>query len=290
MRNTVALLSVLVLGCGDNIVPELPDAGTPPSAVPNDLPDMKPGELPNTAQCLGPPTLRVIDETAKAVTLEVCANELGLPGGFTVAWDPLCGAGFGEQNFGCRFALEPNECTNVTVGRLFDEEPGVAFTCDELACGTDYTFHAYANQIAGVCVSEVGTEAHAATLACEPVNDGCTLTQGYWKNHETWPVGEVAIGYRLYTEPQLLAAFKTPARGNGLVILAHQLAAAKLNLANGANGAAIAETLEAADTLVGDRIVPPLGDGYIAPAVTAPLADTLAAFNEGAIGPGHCAY
>src|SRR5688572_23676843 len=61
---------------------------------------------------------------------------------------------------------------------------------------------------------------------------GCTLTQGYWKNHpEAWPVASLELGSVTYSKAQLLSIFRTPVSGNGLVSLAHQLIAAKLNVA-----------------------------------------------------------
>jgi len=312
MRTTAAVLAVLLFGCGDNNVPGTPGTEPTPSPDPYDVPPMQhPGDIPFVPPdgglppdggggggsgsdagmtCLAAPNLRFVGSTATSVTLEVCAGDTGLPAGFSVLWSTVCGAGFGEEHFDSRFALAAQACTNVTIGRLFDEDPGVAYTCDELACGTEYAFQAYGNPTAILCASDPSCDVRGSTLACEPVNDGCTLTQGYWKNHDGWPVTELAIGARTYSAAELLAAFKTPARGNGLVILEHQLAAARLNIANGANPAAVVDTLTAADALIGSAVVPPIGDGYLAPAVASPLADTLASFNEGKIGPGHCDF
>src|SRR3989344_377587 len=59
----------------------------------------------------------------------------------------------------------------------------------------------------------------------------CTLTQGYWKNHpDSWPVSSLILGTTVYTKAQLLTIFGQPVAGNGLVSLAHQLIAAKLNI------------------------------------------------------------
>ena len=63
-------------------------------------------------------------------------------------------------------------------------------------------------------------------------SDECTLTQGYWKNHpNAWPVSSLKLGTVTYTKDQAIAILKTPVKGNGLVQLAHQLIAAKLNVA-----------------------------------------------------------
>jgi hypothetical protein len=64
--------------------------------------------------------------------------------------------------------------------------------------------------------------------------------------------------------------------------------AAKLNIANGADGSAIAATIAAADLLIGGLVIPPVGAGGLDPSVTSALNNALTAFNEGVTGPGHC--
>lgn len=118
---------------------------------------------------------------------------------------------------------------------------------------------------------------------------GCTLTQGFWKNHEEdWPVSSLTLGSASYTQAQLLTIFGTPVKGNGLISLAHQLIAAKLNIANGASASAISSTIAAADAMIGSLVVPPSGTGYLDPSVTSALSDALTNYNEGITGPGHC--
>ncbi len=123
-----------------------------------------------------------------------------------------------------------------------------------------------------------------------PCANGCTLTQGYWKNHpDEWPVESLMLGTVTYDKTQLLGILNQPVGGNGLVALAHQLIAAKLNIANGAAGSAAAAAIAGADAMIGSLMVPPVGDGYLDPAVTDPLVKTLDDYNNGIIGPGHCA-
>ena len=111
---------------------------------------------------------------------------------------------------------------------------------------------------------------------------GCVRTQGFWKNHpDQWPVTELQLGNVTYDQQQLLDILHESVRGNGLLILAHQLIAAKLNIAAGADPSCIEETIAAADALIGDLVIPPVGNGYIAPREAAPLAGILGRFNEG---------
>jgi hypothetical protein len=122
-----------------------------------------------------------------------------------------------------------------------------------------------------------------------PCAAGCTLTQGYWKNHtEDWPVATLMLGTVSYSAAQLEAILTQPVAGNGLISLAHQLIAAKLNIANGADATAVAASITAADALIGGLIVPPVGAGHLAPASTGGLTTTLDEYNNGLIGPGHC--
>ncbi|MDP9313509.1 MAG: hypothetical protein M3R24_21935 [Chloroflexota bacterium] len=116
---------------------------------------------------------------------------------------------------------------------------------------------------------------------------GCTLTQGYWKNHvKAWPVTSLTLGTRIYSQRQLLTILKTPVKGNGLISLAHQLIAAKLNVAKGADNTAIRQVIADADALIGNLDVG--GGGYLAPSATSSLTGKLDAYNNGLAGPGHC--
>ena len=111
---------------------------------------------------------------------------------------------------------------------------------------------------------------------------GCVRGQGYWKNHpDQWPVTELQLGSVTYNQQELLDILREPVRGNGLLILAHQLIAAKLNIAAGADPSCIQETIAEADALIGDLVIPPIGNGYLAPRDAAPLAGILGQFNEG---------
>jgi hypothetical protein len=128
---------------------------------------------------------------------------------------------------------------------------------------------------------------------------GCTLTQGYWKTHgptpsgnnsNNWPVFTMTLGSVVYTQAEWQSILNEPVRGNGLISLAHQLIAARLNIASGASGATIATTLSDADALIASKKVPPVGDGFLSPSSVSSLVDKLTKFNEGTLagGPAHC--
>jgi len=110
------------------------------------------------------------------------------------------------------------------------------------------------------------------------IADDCTLTQGFWKNHaDAWPVTSLMLGSVSYDQAQLLEILETPPKGNGLIALAHQLIAAKLNVAAGASTPG---SLAEADALIGALVVPPVGAGYLAPSVTSALNDAIDRFNN----------
>ena len=85
--------------------------------------------------------------------------------------------------------------------------------------------------------------------------DTCPLGQGFWKNHPSaWPVGALMLGGQTYSERELLRVLRMPIGGSpgsdASLILARQLIAAKLNIANGSDPTAIPATVADADRLL----------------------------------------
>lgn len=121
---------------------------------------------------------------------------------------------------------------------------------------------------------------------------GCTLTQGYWKNHNEfrtqpnqkidWPApldeGQLLCG------KTLLDILKTSARGEAWIILAHQYIAASLNVASGASSTAIASALAESTAI----LTASCGGITSNRQVAIDLSYTLDSYNNGLIGPGHC--
>ena len=97
------------------------------------------------------------------------------------------------------------------------------------------------------------TTSPSTTATTIPVG-ACPLEQGFWKNHPAaWPVGTLVLGSQTYSERELLAVLRTPIGRSGSdasLILAHQLIAAKLNIANGSDPTTIAGTVADADRLL----------------------------------------
>jgi hypothetical protein len=130
---------------------------------------------------------------------------------------------------------------------------------------------------------ERDTSLSICTAACCA---GCTYTQGYWKNHTEWPVSTLTLGQVQYSEDQLIEILETAVSGNGLISLAHQLIAAKLNQANGACVPKdVLSAIAQADELIGSRVV--LIDS-LPPADTSALVKTLDEYNQGNSDVPHC--
>ncbi len=272
------------------------------------------------------PLLTCGTTTAVSVNIMVCAGpNTGAPAGFSLQWITaeqfalgsdgiagtlddntwldsasldLCKASFSGNANGSRYNLGKNLCATVKAGDNLFDDPGASSNCASipLECGTDYVFRSFAHANSSFFRSDFTTNLLCRTAECVVV-DGCTFTQGYWKTHgpiptgnnsNEWPVTDLTLGNVLYTDLQLQSIFDAPAMGNGLISLAHQLMAAKLNIANGADGTSVAAAIAAADALIGNLVIPPVGAGSLSPGATSALNSTLTSFNEGTIGPGHC--
>ncbi|MDP3069734.1 MAG: hypothetical protein Q8N18_05565 [Opitutaceae bacterium] len=125
----------------------------------------------------------------------------------------------------------------------------------------------------------------------------CVRSHGYFKNHESeWaalaPQVKLGTGPGVtYTAAQLDAILSQPTKGNGLVSLAHQLIAAKLNILRGACAPqGVLAAIAAADVLIGNAIIPPVGGASVPTNTTSGVAGILDAYNNGKApgGPAHC--
>src|SRR5262249_3006081 len=67
---------------------------------------------------------------------------------------------------------------------------------------------------------------------------------------DAWPVTSLTLGSQTYAQAQLLTILTTPVRGDASLILADQLIAAKLNIANGSAPAPVSPTIADTDSLL----------------------------------------
>lgn len=260
---------------------------------------------------LDPPTATVVSAGHGKARLTITAGPSGAPGGFEVCYMPadlyaarggwpatgwwpeeswVTYTGIGTLNaWGSAqvdFKLGPGQSVDVEIGDAFDESGVSGTTSGELDDATNWVICVFAVAGGGYTRSAYSANVTGSTTA---QGEGCTYTIGYWKNHAgAWPVSSLTLGSVSYSAAQLMSILNQPTAGNGLVSLARQLIAAKLNVANGANPTAIAAGIASADALIGGLVVPPVGAGYLAPAATSGLTQILDDFNNGVTGPGHC--
>lgn len=266
------------------------------------------------------PTLTLGTTGLARQTITVTAGATGAPAGFTIWWMPK--AEFiannsewwlygdprqGEASFtgtptlnvfpgeASSFALGPFETITVEIGDLADES-GVEVTewrpswGGELEYGTEYVFCGFANRTQSTYQSGFTDNFEATTIQTQD----CTFTIGYWKTHpEAWPGScfPMTLGSNQYTAAEVMQILNEQPQGNGAISLAHQLIAAKLNFCQGANPAAVAACVTAADALIsscGLNKLPPLGTCSLAPGSTSASTQCLDDYNNGLTGPGHC--
>lgn len=191
-----------------------------------------------------------------------------------------CPTGFTCQSSFVPGTLTASEVVTYTVD----------VTNDSAACSSSFSMDNTASltELDSQTVRTDSVSVGIMTEAC-PVSTACTYTQGYWKNHqEAWAETSLDLGNRTYTQTELLEIFNTSVKGNGLVSLAHQLIAAKLNEANGTTDPGAATAIAAADSLIGGLVIPPIGSDKLSSKVTTSLTGQLDAFNNGLMGPAHC--
>jgi hypothetical protein len=294
------------------------------AACQRDAKDMTPNTSPSESKVsvskptktkMDVPVITCFSSSQGSIDLQVCAGATGAPAGFSLHWmteaayaangskwpsdeTGLCKASFSGNANDSRYNLGAGQCIVIRIGDiLFDN--GTSSTCtDELVCGTKYVFRAFAHANSSLMRSDFTANTSCTTSPCQsPL--GCTYSQGHWRTHgpegcnpsnggNSWPVTSMTLGNTLYTDAQLCSIFNTPAGGNGLIILAHQLAAAKMNIANGADGSSINASISAADAMIGNLVIPPVGAGNLSPASVDALKTALENYNLGVTGPGHC--
>jgi hypothetical protein len=255
---------------------------------------------------LDAPSATFLTADRTSVTLQVQAGSDGAPAGFAGqylalgGW-PVSAASVSGSDFNGvptlyvtpgveSFKLGAGEVVEVVIGELFDETGLEASDHAELAEGMEYVVRVRA--VAGVAGLE--ESANSATVACRTsprTSTDCTVSLGYWTKHpESWSrVNSITLGSVTYTQAQILAILRQPARGNGLVSLAHQLIATRLNILLGVvPPASVRNAVAMADAAIGATVVPPVGGGRLVPCGTRQLTWTLRSFNNGRLGADRC--
>ncbi len=121
-------------------------------------------------------------------------------------------------------------------------------------------------------------DAYASVSPCNP------YSEGYWKNHpNSWPVNTLTVGGRSYSINELIKILEThPKKGDATYILAHQLIAAKLNVAIGCPPPIVNGTnlIEKADELLREYPLGSRPSKNVKTAMTT-LAEKLDDYNNG---------
>ncbi|NNE07245.1 MAG: hypothetical protein HKN20_01660 [Gemmatimonadetes bacterium] len=261
------------------------------------------------AAALDTPAITAIEAGTAKIELMVTAGATGAPGGFSVWWmttDEYAANGYvwpsaltsivTEASFtgtpvvnvfagmASSFQLGPHESIYVQIGDIFDEMGVTATDYEELDPATGYVFCVFANQTGAWEQSGFSPTIGAGTSS----GSGCHHTIGYWKNHESvWAGVGLTLGTNFYNTAQLLSILNQPSGGNGLLILGHQLIAAKLNvLVLGADPSPVAAEIAAADALIGALVIPPVGADWVDPSTVTVTSETLDDYNNGLSGGG----
>ena len=113
----------------------------------------------------------------------------------------------------------------------------------------------------------------------EPGEEPCPQPPGFWKNNsDLWPVETLTLGGIEMDKGQLISIMRRPVRGNGSLLMARELIAAKLNVANGCDDS-INSVIEDADSFL---IMHPLAENAWRNRVPASrdLRHALSAYNK----------
>ena len=230
----------------------------------------------------------------------VCIDPASPAGSYSIAISNVTNAQVGDIIATSPVVLNPGDCADViTKGDLSDTEVvGVTLTASTAAAGT-FSFTCVQDLGSTNCSAASGennptVEAsgpHGSTttflfVADPVVTEGCTLTQGWWKNQGA----ETAAAYDFDGGTDNgLEILNTPVKGNPYIALAHQYIAASLNIAEGASidGDALAAYEDATDYFAAATAANPLPGTYTKSQLSA-LTAALNLYNQGFSGPLHC--
>lgn len=225
------------------------------------------------------PTIIEIDAEA------IGTDSISAPAGFTYRYtcceDP-CGPSFPIRLTGSRSGWYCVEITNVSAD-----------------CNTYYVIPNTAT-LTEKDSGQIRTASASVTVYTGPCEGGCTLTIGYWKTHDDrvtpfLPIwlgnagGAKSVQVTTAAQAVNVLSMKLGDPSNGITKLYAQLLAAKLNIANGASGSAVASVITAADNFLAmydytawDSLSKGQQNTVLG------WMTTLDNYNNGYIGPGHC--
>lgn len=132
---------------------------------------------------------------------------------------------------------------------------GAVFVMDGAAasqCNTSYSGNSALNNAHSATDND---DVWGVIAECPPAPP-CPRPQGFWKNNPgAWPVSALTLGSETYAAADLVALLKTPKTKDASVNLAHELIAAKLNVAAGSpEPPSVAAAIASADGLLSNYL------------------------------------
>jgi hypothetical protein len=152
-----------------------------------------------------------------------------------------------------------------------------------------YQTSAFTPSFSGGFSGDVGRLVEFFNHPAPPPPQGCTLTQGFWKNHlSDWPSGFDPNDPFFISGQSWIEVLNTSPNGNAYYILAKQYIAAVLNGASGAGAPANVQTaIDGAEAYFAANTPTPAPTGSVRAQLIA-WGTLLDQYNTGKVGPGHC--
>ncbi len=294
---TPAQLAPGATGCYDYNIAFTPVAGAQYRNVAHVTITNHSGWLPGGPHCAGPEPCPFGPDPKADFSLPGTPNIIETDESATVADAEVCPAGFA--------------CTPSDYGPwTFNATGSVSFTkqiCNTTAmCDTYYDLPNTVTLTEGD-TGQTSTSSANVSIYTGICQGGCTLTIGFWKTHAGFtgrnpdrvtqylPIwlgtagGTKSVQVANAQFAVQVLSMNLGAPSNGITKLYAQLLAAKLNIASGADGSAVASTIAAADDFLATY-------DYTAWASLSKAQQkmvlgwmsTLDSYNNGYIGPGHC--
>jgi len=187
-------------------------------------------------------------------------SQFGVGGGMFRSTDN--GDTWTEQNSGFT-ALDVNSVAINSVGHIFAGAAGGAFrSTNDGDNWTNITSglipvggNVWAVAIDTTGFALAGTSGGGVFRSVQATTGVCPRPLTNWRTNPVfWPVNTLTLGSQSYDQAELLAILNTRSGAEGetdvSLILAHQLIASKLNLADGSDPAPVMRTIEEADELL----------------------------------------
>lgn len=139
------------------------------------------------------------------------------------------------------------DITNIQLSTPLSVGMNVAVTGTRTADGRIVA--ATLSVLTGVVTATPTSPAPGFTPTPAPIYE-CALGLAYWRGEATWPLPSLMLGTQNYTRDEVMALLNTQSGGDASIILAQQLAVAKLNIANGTDSQPAGSVIIQADTML----------------------------------------